>query len=138
MTLKLPPHPLITHPSPPSGITISGAHAVARYLCRLAPKGCATPLYGGTNLEKAEIDHWLEYSVTALSQHQSATLGSALERLDLVLGPRVYLVGYDMTLADLAVYSAVRGKGLNVRRGAIKLVVYGDHQQPTGCIGEVT
>lgn len=79
---------------------------MARYLCRLT----ATPLYGGTNLEKAEIDHWLEHSLTALSQHQGATPTSALEQLDGVLGPRVYLVGYDMTLADLAVYSAVRGK----------------------------
>lgn len=83
---------------------------MARYLCRLAPRDCATPLYAGTNLEKAEIDHWLEYSVTALSQHQGATPTSALERLDSVLGPRVYLVGYGVTLADLAVYSAVRGK----------------------------
>lgn len=91
-----------------SGVTIGGAHAVARYLCRLASRGGTTPLYGVTNLEKAEVDHWLEYSITALSQQQGTVATSALEHVDAILGPRVYLVGYEMTLADLAVYGAVR------------------------------
>ncbi len=91
------------------GVTIGGAHAVARYLCRLASRGGATPLYGSTNLEKAEVDHWLEYSITVLSQQQGATSTSALEHVEAILGPRVYLVGYEMTLADLAVFSAIRG-----------------------------
>lgn len=91
-----------------SDVTITGAHAVARHLCRIAPKG-ATPLYEGTNLEKAEIDHWLEYSITSLTQHQGATPTDALQHLDSILGPRVYLVGYEVTLADLAAFSAVRG-----------------------------
>ena len=91
------------------GVSISGAHAVARYLCRLAPSG-VVPLYGATNLEKAEVDHWLEYSIIALTQRQGATPTAALKHLDSILGPRVYLVGYEMTLADLAVYGAVRGE----------------------------
>lgn len=92
-----------------SGININGAHAVARYLCRLVPKG-TTFLYGTTNLEKAEVDHWLEYSLTTLTQRQGVAPTEALEYLDSILAPRVYLVGYDMTLADLAVYSSVRGQ----------------------------
>ena len=83
---------------------------MARYLCRLAtPRGGATPFYGVTNLDKAEVDHWLEYSITALSQQQGVISTEALEHVNAILGPRVYLVGHEMTLADLAVYSAIRG-----------------------------
>jgi hypothetical protein len=67
-------------------------------------------LYGATNLEKAEVDHWLEFSLVSLSQQQNADISSSLARLDAVLGPRTYLVGYDLTLADLAVYSSLRGE----------------------------
>ena len=68
-------------------------------------------LYGITNLEKAEIDHWLEFSLTSLGQQQNADVSTSLDRLEAVLGPRMYLVGYDLSLADLAVYSSLRGKG---------------------------
>ena len=96
---------------PCSGTTITGAHAVARHLSRLAwGAGSNVALYGATNLEKAEIDHWLEFSLISLSQQQqSADVGTSLARLDAVLGPRTYLVGYDLSLADLAVYSSLRG-----------------------------
>ena len=67
-------------------------------------------LYGATNLEKAEIDHWLEFSLVSLSQQQNADIRSSLARLNAVLGPRTYLVGYDLSLADLAVYSSLRGE----------------------------
>ena len=100
-----PSSPPLPSPSFLSGVSIGGAHAVARYLCRLVPGG-ATPLYGSTNLEKAEIDHWLEYSLTALTQHQNATPITTLEKLNSILAPRVYLVGYQMTLAD---HSSLRG-----------------------------
>ena len=69
-------------------------------------------LYGITNLEKAEIDHWLEFSLTSLSQQQqNADISTSLDHLEAVLGPRTYLVGYDLSLADLAVYSSLRGEG---------------------------
>lgn len=93
-----------------SGTTITGAHAVARHLCRLACGAeSGASLYGITNLEKAEIDHWLEFSLTSLSQQQNADVSTSLDRLDAVLGPRTYLVGYDLSLADLAVISSLRG-----------------------------
>ncbi len=72
-------------PSPSflSGVSIGGAHAVPRYLCR-----SATPLYGSSNLEKAaEIDHWLGYRLTALTQHQNAMPITTLEKLNSILAP---------------------------------------------------
>ena len=105
-----------------SGTTITGAHAVARHLCRLAWKAeSATPLlYGITNLEKAEIDHWLEFSLSSLSQQQGADVSNSLDRLEAVLGPRTYLVGYDLSLADLAVYSSLRGKAVGGAMGVVQ------------------
>ena len=101
-----------THTHPPSGVTINGAHAAARYLCRLAPP--TSSLYGTTNLEKAEIDHWLEFSLSQLTQQQGAPPTVAFDRLDAILAPRVFLVGYELSLADLAVYSSVKGECLCV------------------------
>jgi bifunctional glutamyl/prolyl-tRNA synthetase len=84
-------------------VVISGAMAVSRFLCRLVK----TDLYGQNNLEKAEIDHWLEYSVTSLNPQ--CNLQSVMSYLDNVLTPRVYLVGYSLTLADVAVFASLRG-----------------------------
>ena len=102
----LPPPPLS---SPRSGVTITGVQAVARHLCRVASRHTSSLLYGTTSLEKAEIDHWLQFSVTALTKQQSASRKVNLARLDSVLSSRVYLVGYEMTIADLAVFGALRG-----------------------------
>ncbi len=96
-----------THTYIHSGRTLNGAYAVARFLCRLAPPGAAA-LYGTTHLEKAEVDHWMEYSLTHLSPGPDQQ--KVLTRLDDILEPRVYLVGYNLSLADLAVYSFLRGK----------------------------
>ena len=94
-----------------SGVTITGAHAVARHLCRLAASHTpSSSLYGKSSLEKAEVDHWLEYSLTSLTEQSVAKNEDVLGYLDRVLAPRVYLVGYDLTLADLAVFAALRGE----------------------------
>ena len=93
--------------------TITGAHAVARHLCRLAAAG-STPstspqLYGSSSLEKAEVDHWLEYSLISLTKQGLADNKDVMSYLDGVLAPRVYLMGYELSLADLAVFGAMRG-----------------------------
>ncbi|CAI8048419.1 Bifunctional glutamate/proline--tRNA ligase, partial [Geodia barretti] len=85
---------------------VSGAHAVARTLVRMAPPSPSPSLYGNNDLEKAEVDHWLEYSVARLTQ-QAAT-SATLAELDAVLVSRVFLVGYHFSLADIAVYSSLR------------------------------
>ena len=75
------------------------------------------------------MDHWLEYSITALSQQQGVTPTSALEHVEAILGPRVYFVGYEMTLADLAVYSAIRGMS------TISLFISYEYLPLTNCLG---
>ena len=55
-----------------------------------------------------QVDHWLEYSLVELSQQ--TTTSETLARLDAVLASRVFLVGYHFSLADIAVFSSVRGQ----------------------------
>ena len=119
-----------------SGETIEGAHAVARYLCRLVP---SSTLYGTNDLEKAEvnryariymglfhpralvrpqIDNWLDRSLAS----DFATDG-ALKNLDSILLPRTYLVGYDVTLADLAVFAALKSAGQLICSTAILIML---------------
>ena len=76
-------------------------------MSRLAPPKAAV-LYGTTDLEKAEVDHWMEYSLTRLNPGPGQL--KVLSRLEEILEPRVYLVGYELSLADLAVYSCLRGE----------------------------
>ena len=60
-----------------------------------------------TLLPCQQVDHWLEYSLVRLSL-QSVT-SVTLDQLDSVLTARVFLVGYHFSLADIAVYSSLRG-----------------------------
>eukprot|EP00731_Ephydatia_muelleri_P022193 Em0014g784a len=49
------------------------------------------------------IDNWLDRSLAS-----DFTTDGALKNLDSILLPRTYLVGYDVTLADLAVFAALK------------------------------
>ncbi|XP_065885207.1 bifunctional glutamate/proline--tRNA ligase-like isoform X2 [Dysidea avara] len=86
-----------------SGVLISGPLAAGRYLCRAADQ-----LYTGSSLKKSEIDHWLEFSVNTLGQVSRCIEGLGV--LENMLALRSYLVGHSFSLADIAVYAALRGK----------------------------
>ena len=47
----------------------------------------------------------------------AAEFGDAVVYLNKVLGPVTYLVGHGFTLADLAVWGALRGKTCTTQRG---------------------
>ena len=53
------------------------------------------------------MDHWLEFSTGRLSC--LSDFQDALQYLDHVLGPVTYLVGHDVTIADMAVWGVLRG-----------------------------
>ncbi len=56
----------------------------------------------------SQIDHWLDYSVSQLSRQNFTE--DVLSHLDAILAPRVYLVGHNLSLADIAVYGSLRGE----------------------------
>lgn len=54
------------------------------------------------------MDHWLEFS--SLTLGCPADFSDALQYLDQVLGPITFLVGHSITIADLMVWGALRGR----------------------------
>ncbi len=66
---------LLPSPLPPSSVVfLLEGHMLSLAISLASYLEVPLPFMGSTNLEKAEIDHWLEYSLTALTQHQNATL----------------------------------------------------------------
>ena len=85
----------------PSGDTIQGDHAVARYICsQHAPALCGA----GDALVAADVDQYL----TAAANHADAPpdeLQPLLQHLDARLATRTFLAGHSLTLADLAMWA---------------------------------
>ena len=59
------------------------------------------------NLCILQVDHWLEFSVNSLAS--ASDISGALYRLNKSLAPVAFLVGHSMTLADFAVWGALKG-----------------------------
>lgn len=60
-----------------------------------------------------KVDHWLEFSVNSLEN--ASDVNSALVRLNKSLAPVTFLVGPSVTLADFAVWAALKGLQIVVR-----------------------
>ncbi|XP_072018982.1 bifunctional glutamate/proline--tRNA ligase-like [Amphiura filiformis] len=90
--------------SPDGEFTFVSSNSACRHLARVfADNG----LYGNTALEATEVDHWLEFSVKRLGN--SAEFDSAIQYLDQILGPRTFLVGHNLSIADFVVWGALKG-----------------------------
>ncbi|XP_064460810.1 bifunctional glutamate/proline--tRNA ligase-like [Ornithodoros turicata] len=85
-----------------SGKSLVTPGAIARYFARLAP---SSSLYGDSLLQRSEVDHWLELSGTE-------PIPRLLQRLNQALATATYLVGHQVTLADLSVWGTLYSKGL--------------------------
>ncbi|XP_074643212.1 bifunctional glutamate/proline--tRNA ligase-like [Tubulanus polymorphus] len=92
-----------------SDINFNSSNAILRYLARASNKE-GICLYGDTALQRTEIDHWVDFSTSRLSC--AAEFADALQFLDHVLGPVTFLVGHKVTIADFAVWGALRGSSL--------------------------
>ncbi|XP_028392901.1 bifunctional glutamate/proline--tRNA ligase-like [Dendronephthya gigantea] len=84
-------------------VVLTANHSIARYLARI---GDEFKLYGNNILEATEIDSWVDFSATLLND--SKKFQSALSHLDKQLSPVTYLVGQSISLADFAVWGALR------------------------------
>ncbi|GAA6225930.1 bifunctional glutamate/proline--tRNA ligase-like [Lates japonicus] len=85
-------------------VQFNDTNSIIRYLARVAP---ALGLYGANMMEQTEVDHWLEFSARRLCGQPG--LPVALRELDLALSLRTFLVGHALTLADLAIWAALKG-----------------------------
>ncbi|KAJ1392885.1 hypothetical protein B484DRAFT_408367, partial [Ochromonadaceae sp. CCMP2298] len=80
------------------GESISGDVNMARFLVRSAGMGA---LLGGDAFAQSQVDQWLDL----VSSHSTLLLNTAVAHLF----QRTYLVGDALTLADIAVYTALGG-----------------------------
>ncbi|GAB1609594.1 bifunctional glutamate/proline--tRNA ligase-like [Argonauta hians] len=70
-------------------------------MCRYLVRSTSSPLYGSSLLETTEVDFWIDFALTQLS---TGSFDGDLSHLDKVLGPITYLVGHQLTLADIFIW----------------------------------
>lgn len=83
-------------------VSIDSNAGISRYLARVASDFKA---YGSNLVEETEVDHWISFSLGPLSCTQE--FAASVEYLDHVLGPVTYLVGNQITIADLIVWGTL-------------------------------
>uniref|UniRef100_A0A7S0WYI8 glutamate--tRNA ligase n=1 Tax=Chlamydomonas leiostraca TaxID=1034604 RepID=A0A7S0WYI8_9CHLO len=92
-----------------SGDKLTGVPLILRFVAR-AGKQPASTLYTADALSATQVDQWLDYV------HASVVTGSGLDSvlaaLNDYLGPRSYMVGHSVTLADLALWGQLQGNPL--------------------------
>eukprot|EP00761_Pharyngomonas_kirbyi_P013214 gb/GECH01013241.1/.p1 GENE.gb/GECH01013241.1/~~gb/GECH01013241.1/.p1 ORF type:complete len:727 (+),score=193.33 gb/GECH01013241.1/:1-2181(+) len=89
-----------------NGRIIRGNNTIASFLCKSAKdkKG----LFTSEDEDTIKIEQFLEFSSGELLSTEDKTLAIALQRLNHHLTFRTFLIGYHLTLADLAVYEALK------------------------------
>ncbi|KAG6554266.1 hypothetical protein Mapa_004182 [Marchantia paleacea] len=89
----------------PSGEELRGANTALRYIGRVSK---LTGFYGVDSLTTAQVDEWIDYSpifsVGAEFEKACAYTNSFLEL-------RTFLVGYDISIADVVIWAALAGAG---------------------------
>ncbi|XP_065769130.1 eukaryotic translation elongation factor 1 epsilon-1 isoform X2 [Muntiacus reevesi] len=85
-----------------NGPSLTGLTTIAAHLVKQADKEY---LLGSTPEEKAVVQQWLEYRVTRVDGRSSKDdIRAVLKDLNSYLEDKVYLTGYNFTLADILLY----------------------------------
>ncbi|XP_020953702.1 eukaryotic translation elongation factor 1 epsilon-1 isoform X1 [Sus scrofa] len=102
-----------------SGPSLTGLTTIAAHLVKQANK---EHLLGSSAEEKAVVQQWLEFRVTRVDgQSSKDDIRTVLKDLNSYLEDKVYLTGYNFTLADILLYYGLhRFIPLPVKRGASK------------------
>ncbi|KAI9199226.1 tRNA synthetases class I, catalytic domain-containing protein [Polychytrium aggregatum] len=90
-----------------------GTNKIIRFLGRTFPK---SKLYANDPANAAQVDFWLDLVQDTLYTNDFKQLGPILERLNHHLKLRSFFVGYSVTLADIAVWGALRGNVIFARQ----------------------
>ncbi|KAL3695636.1 hypothetical protein R1sor_009712 [Riccia sorocarpa] len=89
----------------PSGEELRGANAALRYIGRVSKH---TGFYGVDALTAAQVDEWIEYSpVFSVGAEFEKACSYANSFLEL----RTFLVGSDISIADVVIWAALAGTG---------------------------
>lgn len=95
-----------------TGQTVTGLRTVAAYLSKISNR----TLLGCSVLERAQVDQWMEYVQVELGFYlkQGTLTKRALKDLDKFLSHKVYLVGSQLTLADIMLYYSLHAEMLEM------------------------
>jgi glutathione S-transferase len=87
--------------------SVSGDENIARYLVRVSTSTSASALYGkGDALLASQVDQWL--SVYDRSTCSASVRDSLVSVVNSHMEERTYFVGSELTLADIAIWTALR------------------------------
>jgi len=90
----------------PNGGELAGDFAIARYLARRPT--VRLQLLGGDDAEMvALVDSWVDYATSLKQSAADDRLVAVAATLQTVLSENTYIVGDDLTLADIAIFSAM-------------------------------
>ncbi|KAJ3300623.1 hypothetical protein HK104_009280 [Borealophlyctis nickersoniae] len=96
------------------GLQLSGSNPVLRHFGRAFPE---KRLYGGDAVKAAQVDYWLDYvQDTLATANDYKAIAPAFEILNTHLRLRSFVVGHHLTIADFAVWGALRGNSIFVRQ----------------------
>jgi hypothetical protein len=94
---------------------LEGQDLILRYVARAGPSGQG--LYGsGDPLLATQVDQWLAFAPQLVSGQQ---LESAVAAVNEFLSLRTFLVGYSLSLADLACWGRLQGERLRTEVGPL-------------------
>ncbi|CAF2036290.1 BnaA09g04160D [Brassica napus] len=88
------------------GRKLSGTSVLLRYVARSAPS--LPNFYGHDAFESSQIDEWVDYACVFSS---GSEFENACSRVDNYLQSGTFLVGHSLSIADVAVWSALSGSG---------------------------
>eukprot|EP00798_Chlamydomonas_sp_ICE-L_P023367 gene23367-30628_t len=86
-----------------TGDKLTGVPLILRFLARSSSKG----LYANDALSSTQVDYWVDYLSTSIQA--GVTFEPTCMSLNDFLALRTYLVGYNITIADLALWGQLQG-----------------------------
>uniref|UniRef100_A0A1J3FK10 glutamate--tRNA ligase n=1 Tax=Noccaea caerulescens TaxID=107243 RepID=A0A1J3FK10_NOCCA len=88
------------------GRKLSGTSVLLRYVGRSA--NTLPDFYGSNAFDSSQIDEWVDYATVFSS---GSEFENACNRVDKHLETRTFLVGHSLSIADVAIWSALAGSG---------------------------
>ncbi|EPB85312.1 glutamyl-tRNA synthetase [Mucor circinelloides 1006PhL] len=96
-----------------NGETYETTNAIARLLARLNPEA---GLYNPQDpISSTLIDQWLDFAETKLATSEFKSLDATYKELNKYLTLRSYIVGYQVTIADLVIWGTLRSSPVFAR-----------------------
>lgn len=97
----------------PCSETYETTNAIARLLARLNPEA---GLYNPQDpISSTLIDQWLDFAETKLATSDFKSLDATYKELNKYLTLRSYIVGYQVTIADLVIWGTLRSSPVFAR-----------------------